>query len=71
MKENDDILTNPEYICASHKIIVDALRNNQDVAQLSNGNLVITEVKTINTSYIWNKEVNRLIKSEVNHKNKR
>ena len=69
--ENQDILTTPEYICASHKLIIEALRNNQDVAQLSNGDLVITEVKIITTNYIWNKAVNRLMKSEIKPQNKR
>lgn len=69
MKDNnnsDNILSDIKYICKSTSLITESLRNGCDVAQFPNGDLVITEVKTISTQYIWDKNKEKLIRSSQN-----
>ena len=57
------IFSDLRYICKSTSLITESLQNGRDVAQLANGDLIITEVKTINTQYIWDANKARMIKS--------
>ena len=50
------------YICQSNHIINEALRNNNDIAQMPNGDIIVTEVKTIHTKYSWDKDKDKMIK---------
>lgn len=50
------------YICNSTKLIIDSLQKGLDIAQLPNGDVIITEVKTINTQYTWDKNKNKMVK---------
>lgn len=60
--DNDNLFSDISYICNSTKLIVDSLRRGMDIAQLPNGDVIITEVKTVNTQYTWDKEKNKMIK---------
>ena len=57
-----DIFADIHYICKSTSLIVDSLQKGLDVAQLPNGDVVITEVKTVNTHYSWDKSKQKMFK---------
>ena len=57
-----NILNDIHYMCVSSKVIMSALKKGCDVAQLPNGDLIITEIKAINTQYHWDHEEQRLVK---------
>jgi hypothetical protein len=59
--DQTDILQNLQYICKSSGIITSALREGKDVAQLPNGDIIVTEIRVINTQYKWNAKDNRLV----------
>ncbi|HJK86599.1 MAG TPA: DUF2671 domain-containing protein [Candidatus Megaira endosymbiont of Nemacystus decipiens] len=66
-KTEDEALENTlfsdiSYICNSTKLIIDSLQKGLDIAQLPNGDVIITEVKTINTQYTWDKNKNKMVK---------
>ncbi len=61
--QETEIFTNLKYICKSTQIITESLQKGLDVSQLQNGDLIISEVKTINTQYIWDEDKGRMIKS--------
>ncbi|NDB82097.1 MAG: DUF2671 domain-containing protein [Alphaproteobacteria bacterium] len=67
MKENPEIekeiLTNIKYICKITPIITESLRNGCDVAQMANGDIIVSEVKTVNTHYSWDDSKERMMKS--------
>jgi len=65
MKNSDrsKLLTDVKYICKTSTLITESLRNGCDVAQLANGDIIITEVKVCNTQYSWNEEKGKLIRS--------
>ena len=64
-KENihvDDIFSDIKYICGSTSLIVDALQKGLDIAQLPSGDVIITEVKTVNTHYSWDSAKQRMVR---------
>lgn len=54
----DDI----KYICNSSKLITDSLQKGFDVAQLPNGDVIITEIKTINVQYTWDETKQKMVR---------
>ena len=60
---NDNILNDLHYMCMSAKVIISALKNGCDVAQLPNGDIIVAEAKIINvnTQYRWDRSQNRLV----------
>lgn len=62
-KDDKDIFSDLQYICNSNSLIVDSLKRGLDVAQLPNGDIIITEIKTVNTQYSWNKNKQRMVKT--------
>ena len=59
----DDIFSDINYICKTTSLIVECLKNGLDVAQLPNGDILTTEVKTVNTQYSWDKIKQRMFKA--------
>lgn len=57
-----DIFADIRYICNSTSLIVESLQKGLDVAQLPSGDVIVTEVKTINTQYSWDKNKQKMIK---------
>jgi hypothetical protein len=62
-ENKDDIFSDINYICKTTPLIVESLKNGLDVAQLPNGDILTTEVKTVNTQYSWDKTKQRLFKA--------
>lgn len=50
------------YICESTGLITDALQRGLDVTQMPNGDVIITEVKTVNIHYVWDMSKQRLVR---------
>lgn len=55
-KENDDLFTDPQYICKSSSLITDSLRKGSEVVQMPNGDIMISEIKRVTNQYHWNGE---------------
>jgi len=60
--EEKDIFSDINYICNSTSLIVDSLQKGLDIAQLPSGDVIVTEIKTINTQYSWSEAKQRMIK---------
>jgi hypothetical protein len=58
---NDDSnpATDINYIRKSTNLVNEALNKGADIMQLANGDILITEVKTVTYKYIWNKAENK------------
>lgn len=60
---NDEkVLSDLKYICKSSMLITDALQKGFDVTQMPNGDVIVTEVKTINVHYSWDSEKNKMVR---------
>lgn len=62
-EQESKILTDLKYICKSANLITESLQRGCDVAQLGNGDIIITEVKTVNTQYTWDETKGRMVRS--------
>ena len=54
----DDI----KYICNSTGLITESLQKGFDVAQLPNGDIIVTEVKVVNVQYSWDKVKQKMVR---------
>lgn len=59
------------YIRASSSMVTDALRKGCDIIQLANGDILITEVKTVTYKYNWNNEKGRFERANSGNRVKR
>jgi hypothetical protein len=60
--DEKDVFSDLKYICNSTSLIVESLQRGLDVAQLPSGDVIVTEVKTVNTHYSWDKTKQRMVK---------
>jgi len=72
---NDDspLVTDINYIRRSSVLVGDALQKGSDVMQMPNGDIIITEVKTMTYTYAWDRQTSKFerITSGSKHKRKR
>ncbi len=61
-----ETLSDVRYICKSSYLITEALQKGYDVAQLPNGDIIVTEVKTVNVQYSWDSEKNKMVRVNCN-----
>lgn len=59
---NESLFDDIRYICGTTGLITESLQKGFDVAQLPNGDLIVTEVKIVNVHYTWSKEKQKMIK---------
>lgn len=58
----EEVFSNIKYICTSTSLITDSLQKGFDVAQLPNGDIIVTEIKIVNVHYTWDKTKNKMVK---------
>lgn len=61
-EDPSQVFSDLSYICGSTGLITEALQRGFDVAQMPNGDVIVTEVRTVNTHYSWDKSKNKMIK---------
>ena len=59
------------YIKRSSTIVTDALQKGSDIMQLANGDILITEVKTVTYKYQWNTDKGKFDRANAGHRTKR
>ncbi|WP_425362558.1 DUF2671 domain-containing protein [Candidatus Tisiphia endosymbiont of Hybos culiciformis] len=57
---------NVRYICQSATLITESIQKGFDVAQLSNGDITVTEIKTVNVHYNWDTVKQKFVKVNQN-----
>ena len=62
VKDMQDVTENPNYICKSCTLITEALQRGGDVMQLPNGDIIITELKTVASHYNWDSVKEKMVK---------
>ena len=58
-KGNESVVSDINYIRKSTSLVNDALQKGCDIMQLANGDIVVTEVKTITYQYKWCNNTNK------------
>ena len=59
----DNVFLDIKYICNSTSLITDSLQKGCDIAQLPNGDIIVTEVKVVNVHYSWDKSKLKMVKT--------
>lgn len=62
--DEQDVMSDIRYIRKSCSLITDALQKGCDVLQMPNGNVVITEIRTVSFQYEWNDTKGRFEKAK-------
>jgi len=72
---NGDVVSNLakdlNYIKRSSVLVSDALQKGSDIMQLANGDIAVTEVKTVTYKYVWNNNKGRFERANSGHRTKR
>ena len=61
-EDEKDVFSDLKYICNSTALIVESLQRGLDVAQLPSGDVIVTEIKTVNTQYSWDEQKQHMVK---------
>lgn len=59
---DSDIMSDIRYICKSCSLITEALQKGCDIMQMPNGDIIITEVKTLTFQYTWDEKKGKLVR---------
>ncbi len=70
-KNEGEIFNNVRYVCQSCTLITESLKKGCDVLQMSNGDVVITEVKVFTYHYAWDEVKGKFIRSKSDRRAKR
>lgn len=60
--QGPDPLTDIDYICKSTTLITESLRNGKDIAQLPNGDIIVTERKIVHLHYTWDPAKGKMVR---------
>lgn len=61
-EDGPDPLTDIDYICKSTTLITESLRNGKDIAQLPNGDIIVTERKIVHLHYTWDASKGKMVR---------
>ena len=70
-RDSQDPLDDVRYICRSGALITESLQKGSDVMQLPNGDLIITELKTITCHYTWDSLKGKLVRVHAGARSRR
>lgn len=66
-----DIMSNIKYIRRSYSLITEALQKGCDVMQLPNGDVIVTETKTVTYHYNWDDDKGKMVRAKAGGRVKR
>lgn len=58
-----DILNDAKYVCLSSSLITESLKRGCDIMQMPNGDIIITETKTVVVKHSWNSKAEAFIET--------
>jgi hypothetical protein len=70
-RDEDDLMSDIRYICKSCSLITDALQKGCDVMQMPNGDIIISELKTVTLQYTWDDKKGKLIRTQMGQKHRK
>lgn len=57
-----EVLSDPKYICKSCDLITESLKKGCDIIQMPNGDIIVTEVQVITSTYSWDNAKEKMVK---------
>jgi hypothetical protein len=71
--KNDDnnIMADMRYISKSCALITESLQKGCDVMQMPNGDIIVSELKTVTFNYTWDVKKGKLMRTQLGSKSRR
>ena len=66
-----DVVEDPNYVRRSSELIHESLQKGSDVIQMSNGDILVNEVKTVTYRYQWNQDKGKFERASTGSRMKR
>ena len=66
-----DLMSDMKYVCKSCSLITESLQKGCDVLQMSNGDIIVTELKAVTFKYSWDERKGKLVRSQFGNKPKK
>ncbi len=66
-----DLMADMRYVCKSCSLITESLQKGCDVLQMSNGDIIVTELKAVTFKYSWDEKKGKLVRSQFGNKPKK
>lgn len=72
-KNSDEvnIMTDMRYISKSCALITESLQKGCDVMQMPNGDIIVSELKTVTFNYTWDMKKGKLMRTQLGSKSRR
>lgn len=70
-QEDNALLADKNYLRKSSFLVNDALQRGFDVMHMPDGDIMVTEVKTITYKYLWDKKKGKFERASAGHRTKR
>lgn len=70
-QETEDIMSDVRYICKSSTLITESLQKGCDIMQMPNGDIIVTETKTVMFRYSWDENKNKFVRSQPSTRSKK
>ena len=69
--EEKDLMSDVRYVCKSCSLITESLQKGCDVMQMPNGDIIVTELKTVVFQYTWDDKKGKLVRNQANNKTRK
>lgn len=70
-RDENDLMADIRYISKSCSLITESLQKGCDVMQMPNGDIIVSEIKTITLQYTWDQKKGKLVRTQLGHKQKK
>lgn len=67
-EEEMDVMSDIRYICKSCSLITESLKDGCDVMQMPNGDIIVSQLKTVTYQYSWDNKKGKLIRTQLGTK---
>ena len=67
-REEKDLMSDVRYVCKSCSLITESLQKGCDVMQMPNGDIIVTELKTVIFQYTWYDKKGKLVRTQAGNK---
>ncbi len=70
-EESNNIMNDMRYISRSCSLITESLQKGCDVMQMPNGDIIVSELKTVTFNYTWDLKKGKLVRTQLGGKSRR
>lgn len=69
--DEKNVIADLRYISKSCALVTESLQKGCDVMQMPNGDIIVSELKTVTFNYSWDSKKGKLIRTQLGNKSRR